>query len=129
VTPAAAEWVRDHVWTQQMRADIRSLADPTVCPCHPAPTYECVTGEHAQCAPVGLPSVTTHIVTRGHHVAQFVEPFVHPTWSAIGPRKVRYAQVWLADRRCRPVCGCDCHTGAATAPELALAGCVQPALF
>uniref|UniRef100_UPI0005925736 hypothetical protein n=1 Tax=Nocardiopsis potens TaxID=1246458 RepID=UPI0005925736 len=60
----------------------------------------------------------------GEYAAEFAEPYAHPTPSATGRHRTAVAQVWLADRVCRWVCSCGCHTAPTEPPRP-----VQEALF
>lgn len=82
--------------------------DQAVCPCQWGPTTWCTNGQHDRCR--------AHTVTTPE------------TYLATGPdgdvitTQGRPIQVWLADRTCRWVCPCTCHTTPATEP-------IQPTLF
>jgi hypothetical protein len=54
-------------------------------------------------------SPETYLTNRREQVISFGEPYEHPTPSITGPRRMREAMVWLADRICRWVCPCQCH--------------------
>ncbi|MEU6709933.1 hypothetical protein ABZ897_00525 [Nonomuraea sp. NPDC046802] len=47
-------------------------------------------------------------VAGGQMLAAFRTPYRYPTASATGWHFDRWAMVWLADRRCRWQCTCDC---------------------
>jgi hypothetical protein len=112
MTQDAAAWVREHVWTPAMRKTYREVpAFYSTCDCQFGATQWCQTGRHDRCHRAEpLVSCATMILRRGGlYPASFTEEFTHPTPSATGPVTTSLAQVWLADRRCRWVCPCECH--------------------
>lgn len=121
MTPDSAAWVRAHAWTPAMRREARDLAWIVTCACQSGPTWHCTNDRHDQCArATALPRWEAVICDRtGIYPVYHAEPHRHPTPSITGPRRERVAQIWLADRTCRWVCPCTCHTGArpAAAPE------------
>lgn len=108
VTDQAA-LIRQHAWTQPMRK-----------------TYAECPGFYSKCACQSgakpLTSYETVICWRGDRPAYFLEEFSHPTEDATGWKHTSLAMVWLADRVCRWVCPCVCHStpppsAAPAAPE------------
>lgn len=94
-------------------AGVRHYADaPMPCPCQYGQSGACSAGDHKSCGVAGDTVAGEGFVqTRRGYVAAFPEPYTHPTASATGSRRERWAFVWLADRRCRWVCPCSCHAG------------------
>jgi hypothetical protein len=111
---ATAAAIRERAWTQPMRKQHREVPLYTArCACQSGLTHWCEVGRHARChRGTPLRSYATVICTPGGMaVACFAEYFGHKTdVSATGPRFERAALVWLADRVCRWVCPCTCHT-------------------
>ncbi|MFB4312901.1 DUF6248 family natural product biosynthesis protein [Actinomadura sp. 21ATH] len=123
-TDDRAAWIREHAWPAAMR---RTYGDTpgiyTGCPCQSGPSTWCETGRHDRCGRgEPLRSVATYICSRGgDHPATFREPYAHKTdCSATVPQHTNLAQVWLADRVCRWICPCDCHTAPAGPQQLDL---------
>lgn len=113
-TPDQAAWIRDHAWTPAMRKTHREVpAFFRTCDCQYGLTSWCQHDQHDRChrAPP-LRSVETYICdTTGTTPLAFAAPYEHRTdTSATGPQFTSLAQVWLADRVCRWVCPCTCHT-------------------
>ena len=109
-----------------MRRTHRTVSGLTaLCACQFGPSAHCRHDRHGQCGrATPLADVETFICgPDGETVLTFLEPFEHPTDTATGPYRTYTAQVWLADRVCRWVCSCDCHTAAAVPVA------VQDALF
>jgi hypothetical protein len=112
MTPEEAVWVREHVWTPDMRRQFKELPGfYLTCACqHNGPCLNAKDpGRHDRCH-VGrnpLPRCETYIDTpRGY--AAFRQPYRYPTADATGWKFSTLAMVWLADRRCRWACSCDC---------------------
>lgn len=110
-TPDQAAWIRAHAWTAAMRRE----ALPASCACQYGTCGYCVHGRHDACI--------NRQTWPKHRIAGYVcgrggitppclaEPYEHETSaSATGPQFTSLAQVWLADRVCRWVCPCSCHT-------------------
>lgn len=107
-----AEWIREHAWTGKMRETFREVPGFYLdCACQYGLTTLCRIGAHGAChRATSLHSAETTICWRGDRPAHFKKPFRHKALtSATGPRRSRYAEVWLADRACRWRCPCDCH--------------------
>lgn len=132
MSPEQAAWVRATVWTQGMRKIHRDTPRfYTACPCESGPSWHCRHGAHGSCrSTTPSRSAETSITTREGRVTVFPGPYVHPTPTATGPQRTADAQVWLADRVCRWVCSCPCHTETAqAAPVRQMAdGWEQPGL-
>ncbi|WP_449060612.1 DUF6248 family natural product biosynthesis protein [Planomonospora algeriensis] len=107
-----AKWIRAHVWTQTMRNTHRHVPRAAAsCSCQSGPSGWCLGGQHGRCqATSGLPHPETYITLKNETVVSFAVPYEHPTFSAVGAHRQAFAQVWLADRTCRYVCPCLCHT-------------------
>ena len=114
MTPDAAAWVREHVWTGAMRKTFREVPGfylTCACqwgngPCRPSSGLP----RHDACH-LGTPiwDYETIIGTKGGiGVTAFAEPYRHPTASATGWHRSHLAMVWLADRACRWACPCNC---------------------
>ncbi|MGW4476947.1 DUF6248 family natural product biosynthesis protein [Nonomuraea sp. NPDC004354] len=129
MTPDEAAWVREHAGTQTMRkthAEVPGFY--LACACQW--TGPCLNsrdpGRHQRCH-MGTPIYeyeTIISVRGGQGVAGLRQPYRYPTASATGRRPSHLAMVWLAGRRCRRACSCDCdHPRAdiAHAPERNLA--------
>lgn len=122
MTPDAAAWIRDKVWTPAMRKQFAEVPGFYLsCACQWGLTTYCREGNHDRCHRAEpLRSDMTSILRRGGtHSAHFREPYAHKTdTSATGPKYTTVAQVWLADRVCRWVCPCDCrHVGKRVTPD------------
>lgn len=124
----AAAWIREHAWTARMRKTYAEVPGfYTTCACQWGRSIHCGRGRHGKCA-VGTPlrDYAALIVFDGGRPAFFPEPYTHKTdASATGPKFTQLAQVWLADRVCRWVCSCGCHT----APAALELESVQGSLF
>lgn len=123
MTPEQAEWVRDHVFTKPMRKCYAETPGYyTMCACQSGMTTWCDTGVHHRChRATPLPRHEGFVDTRGGvHVAYFTADYEHPTLTATGRFPTRLAQVWLADRVCRWVCPCPCHSAPAAPEQLDL---------
>lgn len=113
MTPDEAAWVRGHAWTQSMRKQYKELPGyHLTCACqHNGPCLNASDpGRHQRCH-MGTPlyrNETMIEVRGGQAVAVFREPYRYPTASATGWHFDHAALVWLADRRCRWACSCDC---------------------
>lgn len=117
MAPDAAAWVRQHVWTPQMRAveDVIWPGHYTTCACQRGQCHECTRGDHERCQPGGpVLDCEAVILDQAHLPVCFTAPYRHRT-PGRRPVPTVVAQVWLADRVCRWVCSCD-HTGARPAP-------------
>lgn len=115
VMPAdAAAWVREHAWSDHLRAHVAAcgLAEVLACACQWGTTDECRTGRCGQCPrrDGGRAFPEDHIARLDGYLARWpVSPFVHATdWPTSLERS---APVWLADRTCVWRCGCECHVG------------------
>ncbi len=117
MTPEQAAWVRENVWTGSMRKTYREVPGFFQrCACESGRTSWCVEGKHGRChRATPMPHYETVITTKSEQVTEFAASFTHPTVSATGWRCERVAMVWLADRVCRWVCPCECHTAPAGA--------------
>lgn len=126
MTPEAAAWVRENVWTQAMRKMFNEVPGYyLVCacqssgPCHNSKDP----GRHERCH-VGVPLYRYETIISslgGTAVLAFRQPYRYPTASATGWHHDTLAMVWLADRVCAWSCSCtDCghpRTDIAHAPE------------
>lgn len=113
MTPEEAAWVREHIWLRDMREIYRDTPGyylACACqwngPCINDPRRDVHTNCHVGRHP--LPGRETWIQWPDGRLCAFAEPYRHPTASATGWHYERTAMVWLADRRCRWACACDC---------------------
>lgn len=132
MTADQAAWVRDHAWTNRMRKTY--YGDPgknngtpglyTHCDCQAGLTHWCQTNAHRKChRATPLTGPATWIVSRAGYVMEFAEPYAHhSTLDSIEVGPAHNAAVWLADRICRWVCPCDCHSAPAAPLQLDLFG-------
>lgn len=106
-----AAWVRDRVWTKAMRKTFTDVPGHYLqCACQGSITTYCQAGRHDRCHRAKPLRDSETWICYANHVLVLPELFKHPTnTSAVGPRRERYATVWLADRVCRWQCPCDCH--------------------
>ncbi|SNS80592.1 Lsr2 family protein [Actinomadura mexicana] len=119
MTDADAAWIRDNVWPPAMRRTFGEVPGFFVaCACQYSGA-ECRHGDRChRREPLTLP-LGAVFQRGGEHAAIHPEPYRHPTPTATGPKRTRHAQVWYADRTCRWVCDCECHTEAGRAAVLA----------
>lgn len=103
-----AAWIRDHAWTPAMRNRHALIPGYDRCLCQSGRTHMCANNEHDRCDLGTLTDWHTIIRRPDDTVAQFPEPYRHPTESDLGAAYERSAFVWLADRVCRWQCPCDC---------------------
>lgn len=109
-TPDQAAWIRDHAWLPRMRNTfLTAVGFYSSCLCQNGRSHNCGRGRHDLCIGT-LANWHTIICRPDGTVAQFPTSYAHPTGSATGPQYEHAAFVWLADRVCRWVCPCDCHT-------------------
>lgn len=122
MTPEQAAWVRQHAWTKKMRHTYAETPGfYTSCACQYGLTSWCQHDKHGRCHRAKpLTSHETVICWRGDRPAYFLEEFTHKTEDATGWKRSRLAMVWLADRVCRWVCPCGCHTAPAAPEQLGL---------
>ncbi|WP_431897874.1 DUF6248 family natural product biosynthesis protein [Nonomuraea sp. bgisy101] len=125
MTPDEAAWVREYAWTQSMRkvhAEVPGFYLACACQWNGPCLNSRDPGRHSRCH-MGTPMYeyeTIIAVRGGQGVASFRRPYRYPTASATGWHRSHLAMVWLAGRRCRWACSCDCgHPRAdiAHAPE------------
>ncbi|MFD8533857.1 DUF6248 family natural product biosynthesis protein [Streptosporangium canum] len=119
MTPDRAAWVREHAWTAGMRKQHRDAPGYyLICACQSGPTWHCSNDMHGQCnRATPLTAWEDLICDRtGIYPVHHAEPHHHPTPSITGPRRERLAMVYLADRICRWICSCGCHTGVRPVP-------------
>lgn len=130
MNPTAAAWVRQHAWTDAVRAEAKRpgrdiLLGPR-CQCQrPFTSAPCAGGSHTSCD--ATPIWTAESVLIGLH--GWIEDLSRPV---PGQGQSRWAWLWLADRTCVHRCDCPCHghtTRAPTGPSAAPAAAVQPGLF
>jgi hypothetical protein len=123
LTEQAAAWIRDHAWPPRMRGTfLTAVGFYSTCLCQNRRSHHCARDRHDMC--IGTLSGFHTIIGRPDgSVAEFPDPYRHPTESATGPQHETAALVWLADRVCRWVCPCSCHTAPAEPTP------VQDALF
>jgi hypothetical protein len=129
-----AAWIREHAWTNAMRKQYRQTPGfYTKCPCQFGPSGHCTGGpgaRHEHC-PRGVPLRSEHTMILspgGVYPAHFTADYEHKTdTSATGPQYTSLALVWLADRVCRWICPCDCHTAPPAPVQDALFGIGAPA--
>ncbi|MFF0526571.1 DUF6248 family natural product biosynthesis protein [Actinomadura nitritigenes] len=119
MTETAAAWVREHAWTSAMRKTFASTPGFfTACACQYS-GGECRHGDRChRREPLVIP-IGSVMQRGGEYTALHPEPYQHPTPTATGPQHTAHAQVWYADRTCRWVCDCECHTAAGRAAVLA----------
>lgn len=120
MTPDEAEWVRANVWTQYMCENY--YPGTHTCACQTGPSDWCITDRHTWRRPKPRPDYETLILDRqGLFPAWLPGPFHHPApypCNTDEHRQNPLARVWLADRLCRRLCPCVCHTS--TRPPAAL---------
>lgn len=112
MTSDQAEWVRTNAWPKTMqRADLDLV---NRCACQQGMSPDCEAGAHGKCKRgEPLSKVETYIKRDG--VCHFPKVYEHPVSTALGRVHTNAAQVWLADRMCRRICPCDCHSALAPA--------------
>ena len=113
MSPDQAAWVREHVWTGAMRKTYREVPGfYLACACQSGLSHYCTHGACGKChrAEPGPPSYEDLICDRtGSYPVHMAEPYEHPTQTITGPRRLRDAMVWHADRTCRWICPHTCH--------------------
>lgn len=116
MTPVEAAWVRENVWTPAMRKTYRDTPGYFAgCACEYGLTSWCQHGQCDRChrATPQRSAETVICGPGGETPLHFSEPYEHITdIYATRPLHTSHALVWLADRVCRWVCPCDCHSGA-----------------
>lgn len=119
MTDTDAAWIREHAWTPAMRKTFASTPGFFLaCACQYS-GGECRHGDRChRHKPLTLP-IGSVLQRGGEYAALHPEPYEHPTPTATGPQRTAHAQVWYADRTCRWVCDCECHTAAGRAAVLA----------
>lgn len=121
-TPDEAAWIREHAWTGAMRKTHREVPGfYTTCACQYGMTTWCQIGQHDRChrATPQISHETVVCKPGGTYPALFAEDFEHPDCTSVtGPHSTCLALVWLADRVCRWVCPCACHTAPAAPVQL-----------
>ncbi|MBA9005855.1 DUF6248 family natural product biosynthesis protein [Thermomonospora cellulosilytica] len=124
ITEEEAEWIRTHVWTGAMRKTFRDVPGHyTACACQYGATQACRGGQHDRCHRVTSQIAWATVICGrdGVHPLLFAEDYKHPCRaSATGPHPTALPLVWLADRTCRWVCDCTCHTEPAPPVQLDL---------
>lgn len=113
MTPTAATWVRQHAWTDAVRAEAkrsRSILGP-LCQCQrPFTSAPCAGGDGCEDCDV-MPFRTAETILIGPDGWILDRP-------ALGEDEGRWVWLWLADRTCVHRCDCACHGHAAcAAPE------------
>lgn len=115
MTAETAARVRDTVLPPPLRTG------SALCACQSGPTTHCRWGEHARCHRAAPQRVCeTWVLRRDGGVAHLRDLYTHPTVSITGTWRTATAMVWLADRTCRWVCGCECHSAPAPPRQVAL---------
>jgi hypothetical protein len=114
----AATWVREHAWTDHLRAHAEAcgLDEVLMCACQWGTTDECRAGRCGRCPrrDGGRAFAEDYISRADGYLARWsVSPFVHAVDRPTSME--RAAPVWLADRTCVWRCGCHCHRNAAPA--------------
>lgn len=116
-TAERAEWIRSNVWTPAMRKEHREIPGSlTACPCQWGPSSYCLHGRHGRC--------------RSDAPSTYPETWITDADGRVWGLAHQQVQVWLADRVCRWVCPCGCHTAPAAPVEpvqLDLFAAVDPA--
>lgn len=108
----AADWIRQHVWTDGMRR-VEFQVRPgfyTRCECQRDVCHQCSRGVHERCNAIPRQNREGMIADKsGVAPACFTERdrYEHVTIDG-APQRTVVAQVWLADRICRWACRCDC---------------------
>lgn len=114
MTPTAATWVRQHAWTDAVRAEAKrpghTILDPR-CQCQrPFTSALCAGGDGCEGCDA-MPFWTAETVLIGSDGWILDRP-------APGEDQGRWVRLWLADRTCVHRCGCACHGHAVgAAPE------------
>ena len=114
-----AAWIRERVLPAALAAH-PGLAS---CACQWSMPMHCSRlDRHGRCARgTPLPVAEGHVLRPGgEYAAEFAAPYAHPHESATGRHPSHVAMVWLADRVCRWVCSCGCHTAPAEPVQEAL---------
>ena len=102
MTADQAAWVREHVFTAEMRAEFRWAPRRYMsCVCLQPAFVVCERGGHERCPRTNGIAPETYL----YRPSELVRP-------ASGTRTiVNPVQVWRVGRPCRHRCGCDCHSG------------------
>lgn len=125
MTPDAAVWVRANAWTDAMRRGLTSPSN-SLCACQDdrVTGWACASDQHDRCDYGEHPDFETAIWRLGTVLpASLPEPMRHQPRTPFGSRTM--AMVWLADRTCRRVCSCPCHTVPAVPEPLTLFGVAE----
>lgn len=113
MTPDEFAWIRENVWTAAMRKTWREVPGATTaCACQYGTTLQCQRGDCDRChRATSLTMPIGYICRRdGETPLVFTQPYKHPHATATQRVVTSLAMVWYADRLCRWLCPCDCHS-------------------